>query len=93
MENSKVPHQAFRYLKSLIFLFMALCLFLSLAENILEKERLSFDSPIQIFLHGYATPLSGDIAFYFAPLLIRGQFQACQTTPTRSAISTAPRNL
>ena len=56
MENSEVPHQKFRYLKPLVYLFAALCLFLSLAEDIVEKERLSFDLPIQLFLHGHATP-------------------------------------
>jgi hypothetical protein len=56
MENSEAPRQNFRYLKPLIYLFTALFLFLNLAEDIVEKERLSIDLPIQLFLHSYETP-------------------------------------
>ena len=57
MENSEAPCQNFRYLKPLIYLFTALFLFLNLAEDIVEKERLSIDLPIQLFLHSYETPM------------------------------------
>lgn len=66
MENSEVRHQKFRYLKPLAYLFLALCLFLSLAEDIVEKERLSFDLPIQLFLHGHATPTLDSVMLGFS---------------------------
>ena len=56
MKGSKVVHTLLQFAQPIFYLFVALGLFISLAEDIVEKERLSFDLPIQMFLQGHATP-------------------------------------
>lgn len=65
MENSKAGQKAFWLSVPLVYFFVALGLFGIVAEDIVEKENLSFDLPIQLFLHGHATPTLDSIMLAF----------------------------
>ena len=56
MGKSEVHRKMFRLALPLVYFFVGLCLFGNLAEDIVERESLSFDPPIKLFLHGRATP-------------------------------------